>query len=185
MYHSLIGGDIMPINWKRKILSTFCVMLMVFMIFQTAAAEIETYTIDDDGSSITIVTGQRFNVSLQMVYIGEWQLVGYDLLGESGYDSSVLEIIEGRIWTFPENPGTNDVIFNLTFEGIKAGNDIITYNYHNWNNSIYDTFTLNVTVIESDQSTNILSIIIAVVIIGVIPGIILFKWMKRGEKHEK
>ena len=170
---------------KRKIFSTFFAMLMVSMIFQNVAAEIPTYTLDDNGSNITIATGQQFNVSVQMANLEEWQLVGFEYLGESSYDSSVLEIVDGNMWLLSENPGTH-LILNLTFEGISAGSDVITYNHHRYweypDQPIDGNFTLNVTVVGS-KPINILPILIVVTIIGVVPAIIMFKWMKKENNN--
>ena len=167
---------------KRIIFSTFFAMLMVSMIFQNVAAEIPTYTVDDDGSNLVIAVGQRFNVSVYWSSVMRWLLDGYDLFGDGDYDSTVLEIVDGGFWQPVDEVWPT---FNLTFEGISAGNETIIYNYC-WlsNNSIEDFFTLNVTVIESDQSLNPMLMVIVVIIIAVVPSVIIIKWMKGGKNNE-
>ena len=89
----------MPINLRRMTLSAFIAMLMVSMIFQNVAAEIQTYTVDDDGSDIIVSKGQEFNISFEAADYGEWQLVDLDL--KSGYyDSSVIEVVHFHVWFF-------------------------------------------------------------------------------------
>ena len=151
---------------------------MVSMIFQNVSAEFKTYTLDDDGSNITITEGQQFNVTVPFAYSMFWTLAGYDY--DSGeYDSSVLKVVDSDYYFLSEGA----YYFNVTFEGIKGGNDTINYDRYKLDNSIDGNFTLNITVIDSEP--NILPIIIVVAIVGVVSGIIMFKWMKRGEKNEK
>ncbi len=169
----------MHINLGRKIFSIICVMLMTSMIFQNVSAQIETYTLDDDGSNITITEGQQFNVSVPFGSYRLWALADYDY-DTGNYDSSVLKVVDSDNYFLSEGLYR----FNVTFEGIKGGNDTINYNRYNYHNLIIGNFTLNVTVIGSEP-VNFLPIIIVVAIVGVVPAIILLKWMKRGERNEK
>jgi len=178
MYHSLIGGSLVPINLRRKTFSAICVMLMVSMIFQTVATQIEVYTEDDNGLDISIMSGQEFNVSLEMGGMYIWEI--------STYDSSVLIIIEDGYWSFSPNPGSS-YYHNWTFEGKGVGITELTFHHKvlgGGDNTIDDTFTLNVIVIKSDQPLNPLLMLGVVIIIAVVPSLILIKWMKGERKDE-
>ena len=176
----------MPINLGRNTFSIICVMLMVSMIFQNAAAEIETYTVDDDGSDIIVSKGQEFNISFEAANYGEWWLEGLDLLNWS-YDSSVIEPVTWNISFFSENPGSH-FFWNWTFKAIGVGTEVITFNHYRYwdypDQPIDGNFTLNVTVV-GQGSVNIALIIMVVVFIGVVPAIIIVYRMKGEEKHEK
>lgn len=154
-------------------------MLFSTSILNNVAAEINTYTVDDDGSSISIYSDQEFNVSLLMGGSYIWDV--------GSYDSSNLEIVDEGLWLINPNPGSY-YYFNWTFKGRSAGTTLLTFNHMiSWEgeDSIDNTTTLNVTVIKSDQPINTPLIIIIVAIIGVVPGIIIYKWMKGERKHEK
>jgi len=154
-------------------------MLMFTMLFQNVAAEFKTYTLDDDGSNITITKGQQFNVTVPFGSYRLWALADYD--DDTGdYDSSVLKVVDSDYYSLSEWSNR----FNVTFEGIKSGNYTIKYDRYNSHNLIDSNFTLNITVIDSEP-VNFLPIIIVVVIVGVVSGIIMFKWMKTEKKHEK
>ncbi|MBA3044957.1 MAG: hypothetical protein KKH41_03380 [Candidatus Thermoplasmatota archaeon] len=170
---------------KTKIIFIQIICLLIFTsIFHNASAVDRIYTIDDDGADITICVGQKFNVSVHWSSVKLWLLEGYDLNGDGGYDSSVLEVVDGGFWQ-PVGEWYGPT-FNLTFEGINAGNETIIYNYR-WlsNNSIEDSFTLNVTVVESNQSVNLPLMLIVIIIIAVVPSAILIKRMKGGKNDDK
>ena len=177
----------MKSNYIKRTVGFLLFMLSFTSILNNVSAQIETYTLDDDGSNITITEGQQFNVSVTIANLEEWQLVGFDF-GEPGYESNVLEIVNGNVWLFDDNPGT-PIMLNLTFEGISAGRDVITYNHHQYweypDQPIVGNFTLNFTVIESDQSVNLPLMLILVIIIAVVPSAIIVKWMKGERKDEK
>ncbi len=156
-------------------------MLFSTSILNNVAAQIQTYTPNDDGSNITITVGQRFNVSVHWSSMWRWILADYDI--ESGvYDSSVLEVVDSGYWK-PDDMWAA-ISFNLTFEGIKAGNDTIIYNLHMSSDySIEDSFTLNVTI-NASNSISLPLIITVFAIIIVVPSALIIKWMKGEEKNE-
>jgi hypothetical protein len=169
----------------RKLISFMVCMIFILSIFQNVSAVDRIYTIDDDGADITIRVGQKFNVSVHWSSVKLWLLEGYDLLGDGEYNSSVLEVVDGGFWQ-PEDEEWYGPTFNLTFEGINAGNETIIYNCRwLWNNSIEDSFTLNVTVVESDQSVNLPLMLIVIIIIAVVPSAILIRRMKGGKNDDK
>jgi hypothetical protein len=172
----------MKSNYIRRIAVGFLIFMLSFTsMLDNVSAEFKTYTLDDDGSSITITEGQQFNVTVPFGSYRLWALADYDYDTEY-YDSSVLKVVDGGFWAFSSDWDWA-YLHNVTFEGIKGGNYTILYERYNSYNLIDGNFTLNVTVIGSEP--NILPIIIVVAIVGVVPAIIMLKWMKRGEKHEK
>ena len=154
-------------------------MLFSTSMLNNVSAELKTYTMDDDGSNITITVGQQFNVSVPIDYSGIWVLVNYDSTPPGGYNSSVLEVVDGESWEV--NPWYH--LVNITFEGISAGSEQVIFNHHNLDNLIDDSFTLNITVNPSN-SISLPLIITVFAIIIVVPSVIIIKWMKGEEKNE-
>ena len=165
----------MPINLGRKILSTFCVMLMFSMIFQNVAAAHTFYTVEDNNANITLNSEDSFTVSLrESIGSGyQWNYISsnspvLNLIDEGGYGG-----------------GTGLIIHNWTFEGARKGTTTLTFIYSDsWSETVFDTFFLNITSNVSRTMNNILIIIVFSVII-VVPSALIIKWMKGEEKNEK
>lgn len=149
-------------------------MLVVSMIFQTVAAQIETYTIDANDSDITIQSGQYFNASFEMGGIYFWHV--------GSYDDEILQITDDDYWS--AYPGEiSSYLHNWTFEGISTGFTTLTFHHLDMSlgdDPIYEIFTLNVTVNPS-KSINLPLTLTVFTIIVVVPSVIILKWMK-GEK---
>ena len=164
---------------KRMIVTIIILIVFSTSMLNNVAAELKVYTIDDNGSDITINSGQVFNVSLKMGGMYYWDV--------GSYDSSNLEFVDKDLWLINPNPGSH-YYYNWTFIGRSAGTTLLTFHHFAWEEgeySIDDTFTLNMSVINTNQPLNLPLIITVFTIIIVVPSVIILKWMKGEEKNEK
>ena len=165
----------MPINLGRKTFSTICVMLMVSMIFQNVAAEYYICTIEDNNQNITLNSEDILIISLEESLQSRWEY--------TSSNSSVLRLTnEDGYAITPDAPGS-PVIWNWTFEGAEKGMTTLKFIKRLNNNSIVDTFFLNVTSNVS-RTTSMMLIIIVFSVIIVVPSVIIIKWMKGGKNNE-
>jgi predicted secreted protein len=165
-------------NITRKLITFFIGMVFIFSVFQNVSAVGRFYTIDDNNSNVTIVSGEKFNVSLLWSGSYCWKL--------DSYDPSVLKFIDEDFWAF--NPGVPGVhlLDNWTFKGNDAGTTMLKFNFlvlGGGNDTIRDTYFLNVTV-NAGKSINFSLIIIEMAIIIVVPTAFIIKWMRGGKDNE-
>ena len=140
------------------------------------AADHTLFTIEDSGSSISLGSDDSFTVS--MVNSGGSYTWDY-----RSSNSSILKLISWDIWVTPNAlPGTS-FLSNLTFEGAEKGTTTLTFIYWEYwvgNESIINSFILNVTSNVS-RTTNTLIIISIISLIIVVPSAIFIRKLKKDD----
>ena len=160
-----------------RLIATALVFSLLAMGFSgTVAADHTLFTIKDNGSNISLGSDDSFTVSV----VNSGGSYTWDYRSSN---SSILKLISWDLWIRPNPLPGSSYLSNFTFEGSEKGTTTLTFIYWEYwvgNESIINSFILNVTSNVS-RTTNTLLLISIFSIIIVVPSALIIRRMRKED----